>query len=273
MELNFIDIVIGGYLNEGKYFSQFIYRQWKEAERTHYSKDVFFGKCRDVAKLMEQDIRDFVNRELNDVKHGIYALKTGAMKHDDSNGRTLEDAIKDWEDQMTYYTMDSVSCNLMRLTDNRWRANVTYQEIIWIREQLNIASLMDEPQQSDKQECKRFIYEKSYPVEQIELLFILLKVGGYIPMNTDEDSFKYVFGVEDRPTNYNGLRWIHKQKNLCVYLVSKLFTKDNLSDWRAVGEFGVKNAAQVKTNYECVNKNGKPRGAEMIDRIIDQMLT
>ena len=64
------------------------------------------------------------------------------------------------------------------------------------------------------------------------------------------------------------LKWIGSN-SLCAYFVDKHFV--NQPNLWAVGEklFDVNSLAQVKNNYISYNKTGKPRGYDIIDRILE----
>lgn len=111
-------------------------------------------------------------------------------------------------------------------------------------------------------------FTRLFTPDQLKLLYNGLTTGGFLPTDTDQESFNYVFGGSSK-TDYKPLQWI-KKKNLCAYLIDNLFSGDD-KFW-AIGEdvFNVKGLRQLKNNY-LGNKtgNGKPKGYEKIDEIIN----
>jgi len=158
MDMDFDEIVIGGYQKESKYLSQFFYRKWKEAENQNYSKVVFFGKCNDVTERMEQYIRRSVNGDkreefdfLNDAKSGNPNINMNASEQDlnhfieESESRLLDLQLNGiWQDSVPLY----------HFTGGKYVDSIWYKDILWIREQLKVAEKMDEPHPTEQ--AKKF---------------------------------------------------------------------------------------------------------------------
>ena len=99
-------------------------------------------------------------------------------------------------------------------------------------------------------------------------LYDLLVRLGYLP-DKDKEGFIWAFGgVNDNYTSYS-TEWL-KNKNLGVYLIDSICI-DNGKLW-AIGSriFDIKNMAQIKQNYFSINQTSKPKGYELIDKIISE---
>ncbi len=99
-------------------------------------------------------------------------------------------------------------------------------------------------------------------------LFDLLVLNGFIP-DKDKEGFIWAFGsTNDNYTSYS-TKWLN-QSNLAVYLIDNLCI-DNGRLW-AIGSsiFDIKNMAQIKQGYFSINKTSKPKGYELIDKIISE---
>ena len=97
-------------------------------------------------------------------------------------------------------------------------------------------------------------------------LFDLLVLNEFIP-DKDKEGFIWAFGgVNDNYSSYS-TEWL-KNKNLGVYLIDSICI-DNGKLW-AIGSriFDIKNMAQIKQNYFSINQTSKPKGHELIDKII-----
>jgi len=68
-------------------------------------------------------------------------------------------------------------------------------------------------------------------------------------------------------------QWHPSKIALCAYFVDCYFSKSNPNDLWKIGQnlFNVKNLAQSKNNY-LGNKNGKPKGFEVIDEILKSII-
>ena len=89
---------------------------------------------------------------------------------------------------------------------------------------------------------------------------------------TPKDEFLWVFGVDSPDIHDVQIEWV-KSKSLAVYFIDTLYNYNfinNLRIWSIGGHvFSIKNMAQIKQNYFATNTNGKPKGYEVIDEIID----
>ncbi|MDO9154166.1 MAG: hypothetical protein Q7U47_10805 [Paludibacter sp.] len=115
---------------------------------------------------------------------------------------------------------------------------------------------------------KQYQFTTSLTDTQRGKLYDLLVLNGFIP-DSDKEGFIWAFGgVNDKYTSYS-TKWI-QQRNLAVYLIDNLCI-DNGRLW-AIGSqiFGIKNMAQIKQGYFSINKTGKPKGYEIIDKIITE---
>ena len=125
---------------------------------------------------------------------------------------------------------------------------------------------------SPKSDKYYFNIHKNYFLEReklISLLYDQLTSGGFVS-DASIDDFKDVFSGDMIKDYHTSLKW-NKAENLCVYLF------DQLEDYQMVKDlnnkdklgylFGIKDASQKKHNYSQ-NKDGKPRGSNIIDAII-----
>ena len=78
--INFLHVVLNGYINERKYFLDYLLREQKKAEAEHYQAEEFFSKCFDVVEGFKQDL----DRQLNERKRELY-LMLGEAKNETIN--------------------------------------------------------------------------------------------------------------------------------------------------------------------------------------------
>lgn len=109
---------------------------------------------------------------------------------------------------------------------------------------------------------------KSIGLKCSKVLCELLKESSYIPNDTKQEHFDYVFSGGEMPNDYKKLTWAGSDV-LCVYLISELFTGVT-TDWSTAREFRIKDPDKKKVNYTN-NKDEKPRGHKAIDDILKKM--
>lgn len=57
-------------------------------------------------------------------------------------------------------------------------------------------------------------FTRLFTPDQLKLLYNGLTTGGFLPLDTDPEAFNYVFGVSDKPKDFNGLGWLKGKQYL-----------------------------------------------------------
>ncbi|MCX6236368.1 MAG: hypothetical protein NTY07_02235 [Bacteroidia bacterium] len=115
-------------------------------------------------------------------------------------------------------------------------------------------------------------FQCSLTNEQIEKLFNQMQ--GFI--DATPANFRAIFKDEPLPPGFIPIK---RKKiftsSLCAYFISELFQKDNPRDYWSIAEncFDVKNLRKSFNNAIQYNTNGKPKGFEKIDTILQNIYT
>lgn len=152
--MEYLKIVIGGYQTQGKYLSQFFYRNWKEAEEKHYLKDEFFSRCYGVCSLMEKDIR----KQVNDQKRNLMDYLTDAKSGNPNinmnvSEQELNHLIEESENELLELILNGMRQYSVTLTDiegGQFTGYLDYADIEEIRVALKEAEKRDEPHPTDQ---------------------------------------------------------------------------------------------------------------------------
>ena len=121
----------------------------------------------------------------------------------------------------------------------------------------------------------KYRFKSNLVESQILKLYKRLTESNCISQKTSQDEFLWIFGIENSKVDVGYIEWL-KTKSLAVYFIDTLYKYNFLTNndrmW-SIGSkvFGIKNMAQIKQNYFNTNNNGKPKGYESIDEIIDSL--
>lgn len=140
-ELNFIEIVINGYINHRKYLPTYYLRQLKQAQTNHhYNPDEFLSRCADVCNQLEKNITDQVRERRFELYDMLAAAEEGIITFKGNSGLTHEQKM---EETKTYCleelkpssqpdTVGSATYNvqLTYFTNHRFRGILYYEDII-----------------------------------------------------------------------------------------------------------------------------------------------
>lgn len=121
----------------------------------------------------------------------------------------------------------------------------------------------------------KYRFKTSLTESKIQSLYIKLIEKECISRQTSQDEFLWVFGVDNSKVDVGYIEWL-KSKSMAVYFIDMLYNYNfliNIERMWSIGSrvFGIKNMAQIKQNYLTINKTGKPKGYESIDKIIDSL--
>ncbi|WP_034917815.1 hypothetical protein [Gillisia sp. CAL575] len=70
--MDYLDIIVNGYVNEYEHFNKYLLREQKKAEANHYDAEEFFSKCIAVIERFKEDIEGQYNKRKGD----IYLMRT-----------------------------------------------------------------------------------------------------------------------------------------------------------------------------------------------------
>ena len=126
-----------------------------------------------------------------------------------------------------------------------------------------------------KNPATKYRFKTSLTESKIQSLYIKLIEKECISRQTSQDEFLWVFGVDNSKVDVGYIEWL-ESKSMAVYFIDMLYNYNfliNIKRMWSIGSrvFGIKNMAQIKQNYLTINKTGKPKGYESIDKIIDSL--
>lgn len=119
-------------------------------------------------------------------------------------------------------------------------------------------------------------FKSSLTDGQIQALFDLLK-GRYIDINTNPDHFKAIFRTNPLPPDFVPVKRTKQfTGTLLAYFVSKLFQKENQSDYWSIAEICFDEAKSLRQSFNNAyqyNPDRKPKGYNGIDTILTNICT
>ncbi len=133
--------------------------------------------------------------------------------------------------------------------------------------------VQNDPECEIKTQGVKYRFKSNLIESKITQLYEKLIEKSCIGKLTSKEEFLWVFGVDSPDIQDVQIEWV-KSKSLAVYFIDTLYSfnyiNNNLKIWSIGGHvFSIKNMAQIKQNYFATNTNGKPKGYEVIDEIID----
>jgi len=146
-ELNFIEIVLNGYINNRKYLPAYYLRQLKQAQKNHhYNPDEFLNRCADVCNQLETNITDQVRERKFELYEMLTAAEEGRITFKGNSGLTHEQEL---EETKTYCleelkpssqpdTVGSITYNvqLTYFTNHHFRGILYFEDIINVKRAL-----------------------------------------------------------------------------------------------------------------------------------------
>jgi hypothetical protein len=141
MQMQFTEIMLEGRFIENNYnnFNSYLFREYKKAEREHYSAKEFFEGCLGAVNIWEKYITDRVASR----KMEIYDMLTRARSETDDYGDLNGQSIEERRQQTVDYCLNIINnspthgihgetyyANFFHITSGRIRYNMEHEEII-----------------------------------------------------------------------------------------------------------------------------------------------
>ncbi|MEI6555066.1 MAG: hypothetical protein WCL70_05730 [Paludibacter sp.] len=136
----------------------------------------------------------------------------------------------------------------------------------------NIVSFYETEEQKRETKKPKTIHQLHTKLtdKQRLILYELLIKNGFIPETTNKEGFIWAFGSKNSTQNSFSTKWL-KASNLAAYFIDKLcYDPVESTHFWAIGERIFSNIKFMRKSKQIYlgNKNGKPKGYEIIDKII-----
>ena len=227
--MDYIDIILRGYSNENdkQFLSKYFIRECKKAEKEHYDFEEFFtGLLSGIETLKKQYETPFYKR-----KRELYFMLNGAknntLKYGDLNNKSVEqhhkEIIEYCESELSQICFENFPINLLRLTNDKYRGNLYYNEAEFISNEITKAfKKISQPQLTKTQKKTTLTNDAYYSIIEkctIEA-FECLKLKDLYP----KDGSKAIWDISSLTiANGNGL-----SNEIDNELFRKEYIKDNM---------------------------------------------
>jgi L-rhamnose mutarotase len=192
--MNYLEIILKGYFdkNTKKYFSDYLYREWKKAEKENYDLGEFFNGLIEVGNIFVRNLNDQRSRDISDL--------TRALKDFQDKGH--KEKAQKIKDEMNSISIEDYTIHLASLTNNKYFDTLFYDDIAFIVDGINKAwkKVLAEINEKQPQQKEENPTELKNQKKIIEDHF----------SNIDEKGWEYAFRCEE-------------DYNLFVDLLTKFF--------------------------------------------------
>lgn len=175
--MDYLSIVLNGFCDEvaRHYLKDYFIRQYKEAEKQHYTADEFFFGCNTAIKKLESEMQ----RSLHERKRELYVIldwqKRGMNGSADTPKPLTEEnhtAIADIQAELKELSKQNFPVNLSIHSQNRYLGHLYWEDTVYISTQIQLAY------KEIKNPAPTRDYEEEKRLEKLGTLANTLKMAG-----------------------------------------------------------------------------------------------
>ncbi|WKL43800.1 hypothetical protein [Flavobacterium sp. ZE23DGlu08] len=171
--MNYLEIILRGYYNENdrKFLNKYFIRECEKAKKEHYDLEEFFNVLTNGIELLKREIQDRLYKR----QHELYLIQ--------DNGN--EEYIEYCENELSTLSFEKFPINLLLLTNDKFRGNLYYSEVLFIDEKINEAQKeLNQPQQTqDHESVSNYEVYKTQNLFKVGLLFAKGELNKYFTVN------------------------------------------------------------------------------------------
>lgn len=148
--MNYLEIVLKAYFNENnrEFIDSYFLREFKKAEKEHYTADEFFNGCLKVINSWENYLEQKVNERKWQLHLMLSEAKNNTLSYGDIEGKTIEqkrkETIEYCEQELQNIRPDGIGSltfqvHLSSLTNGRILYNMPFNELLFIKDAISRA--------------------------------------------------------------------------------------------------------------------------------------
>jgi len=147
--MDYLGIVLNGYINNREYLEKYFYREFKKAEKESYFEfDEFFNGCMNVVTSLEKELENQIFERKKDLYTLLGAAKNKTLTHENMGGKSVEEnneeTIKYCYQELRDVRPDGVgdltfTVNLLHFSSSKFIGHLKYSEILYIKEKISKA--------------------------------------------------------------------------------------------------------------------------------------
>ncbi len=172
--MDYLDIILKGYFdkNDRLHLTEYLYREFKKAEKEYFTAGTFFDGCMDVIDSWKKDLQRKIFERKNELILWLTAAKNGTLTYDNLQGKTIEqkrlNTIEYCKQELKDVRPDGIgSLSFTVLLPVKYGYSLSYDEILYIKTSIDKAAELTKIK-SERKYLKKAIKKTSKLIQSDE---------------------------------------------------------------------------------------------------------